>query len=109
MAQQVKTLTSIHEDVGLMPGLTQWVKGSGVAVSCGVGWRHGSDLVFFWLWCKLAAVALIGTPGWELTHATGVALNSKIKQNKTNKNNNKKKTQPNKRKPLLVIIKWKQC
>ena len=26
MAQQVKSLTSIYENVGLIPGLTQWVK-----------------------------------------------------------------------------------
>ena len=26
MARQVKNLTSIHEDVGLILGLTQWVK-----------------------------------------------------------------------------------
>ena len=26
VAQQVKNLTSIHEDVGLIPGLTHWVK-----------------------------------------------------------------------------------
>ena len=26
MAQQVKNLTSIQEDVGLIPGLVQWVK-----------------------------------------------------------------------------------
>ena len=27
----------IHEDEYLIPGLTQWVKGSGVAISCGTG------------------------------------------------------------------------
>ena len=26
VAQQVKNPTSIHEDVGLIPGLAQWVK-----------------------------------------------------------------------------------
>ena len=33
MAQQLANVTNIHEDVGLIPGLTQ---GSGVAVICGV-------------------------------------------------------------------------
>ena len=34
-------------------------KGPGIAVSCGVGSRHGSDLVLLWLWRRLAAVSLI--------------------------------------------------
>ena len=26
MAQQLRNLTSIHEDIGLVPGLPEWVK-----------------------------------------------------------------------------------
>ena len=48
--------TRYHEVAGSIPGLAQ---GSGVAVSCGVGRRHGSDLMLLWLWRKLEAIALI--------------------------------------------------
>ena len=34
-------------------GLAQWVK-EGVAISCGVGYRRGPDLVLLWLWHRLA-------------------------------------------------------
>ena len=34
-------------------------QGSGVAMSCGVGQRGGSDLALLWLRCRPAAVALI--------------------------------------------------
>ena len=43
---------SIHEVAGLIPGLAQWIKGSSVAMSCGVGCRHGLDPLLLWLWCS---------------------------------------------------------
>ena len=67
--------TSTHEDSGSIPGLTQWVGESGVAMSCGVGCRCGSDPTLLWLWCRPAAVALI--LAWEPPYAAGVALKKK--------------------------------
>ena len=51
--------TRNHEVAGSTPGLAQWVRGSDVAMSCGAGGRHSSDVALLWLWCRLAAVALI--------------------------------------------------
>ena len=52
-------------------------EGSGVAMSCGVGCRHGSDLALAWLWCSLAAVAPVKPLAWEPPYAAGAALKSK--------------------------------
>ena len=40
-----------------------------VAMSCGVGWRRGSDPVLLWLWCRPEATALIRPLAWEPPHA----------------------------------------
>ena len=48
--------------------------GSGVAVSCGVGRKHGSDPALLWLWHKPVATALNGPLAWEPPYATCVAL-----------------------------------
>ena len=59
--------------------------GSGVAISCGVGGRCGSDPTFLWLWCRQAVLALIRLLAWELPYATGAALKSKKKKKVTRK------------------------
>ena len=75
---------NIHGDAVSVAGPSQWVK-FGIAVSCGVGCSHGSDLELLWLWHSLAAAALFQSLAWELSYAAGAALKKHIKT-KTNQN-----------------------
>ena len=62
-------------------------RGSGVAMSCGVDCRCGSDPSL--LWHRLAAVAPIRPLAWEHPRAVGVALKSKTKQKKQQQQKNR--------------------
>ena len=48
-------------------------KGSGVAMSCGIGRRRGSVLALLGLWCSLAATAPIRPLAWEPPYVMGAA------------------------------------
>ena len=55
----------------------------GIAVSCGVGRRWGSDpvLLLLCLWHRWAATALMQPLAWGLQYAAGAALGEKKKKN----------------------------
>ena len=53
-------------------------EGSCIATGCGVGHRHGLDLVLPWLWCRPAAAAPIQPLAQEFPYATGIAIKKKV-------------------------------
>ena len=55
-------------------------QGSGIAMSCGVGHRHGSDPALLWLWYRPAGADPTQSQAWELPYARGVALKRKGKK-----------------------------
>ena len=74
-------------------------------MSCGVGRRHGSDLVWLWLWYRPAAAAPIRPLAWEPPYAVGAALKSKKTKTKT-KNKRGSPTCPRHVVQLLLAHLW---
>ena len=75
----LRTQPWVSEDVGLIPGLAQWIKDL-VLPSCSIVRRQDSDLALLWLWCRLAAEAPIQPLAWERPYAAGTALKRTTKK-----------------------------
>ena len=71
------SMRMLVRSLALLSGLRIW---HCIAVSCGVGCRHGSDSVLLWLWCRPAATGLIQPLAWEPLYASGVPTPQKIKK-----------------------------
>ena len=52
---------------------------------CGVGRRHGLDMVLLWLWCRSAATVPIRPLAWELPYPESVVLKGQKKEKITEK------------------------
>ena len=67
VAQQVKNWTGIHEDVGLIPGLTQWVKDRALPQAA-VSFKDAAQI-----WCGCGC-GLAGRCSFNLTPSLGNSI-----------------------------------
>ena len=80
VAQLVKNLTIIHEDAGLIPGLSPWAKDLALLQSAVLGCTCGLNPVLVWQQHRPAAAAPICPLAWELSYVTGAALKRRGKK-----------------------------
>ena len=82
-----------------------WLCGLRIQHCCKLQCRSqtGFDLALLWLWCWLAAVALIQPLGWELPYAMGVAL-KKRKKKKEKKRKEKKRERERKADEIIENV-----
>jgi len=71
VAQWLTNPTRNHEVAGSVPALAQWVKDLGIAVSCGVGCRSGSDPALLWLWHRPGGYSSDSTPSLRTSICRG--------------------------------------
>ena len=79
----LRTQHSVHEDVGLIPGLAQWAKNLWHRLQM---WP-GPELL--WLWCRPAAAALIRSFTWEHPYAADMAVKKEKRKGRKRKKGKK--------------------
>ena len=71
-------------------------------MSCGVGCRRSLQPTLLWLWCRPAAVALIGPLAWEALYAMCAALKRQKDRKKTKRQ--KKEKSMEKSMPEIIAL-----